>query len=215
MKKQPEVTAQTRKRLIDAFWTLYANERLEKISIGSITKIAGLNRGTFYEYFTDIYDLLEQMEEELLQNLMEQMDARLIEKMEMEKLTIENINLTDLTRILTQIFSAYDDKFFILLSKQGDTEFQEKLKEKIGSHLITVMHLSNAEKNVDYLVTFIVSCISGMFTYWFENGKNKNLEELLYLMQLLIGSGVFGYLKSSPVEYYSAVLEYSQNKNPD
>ena len=47
MKKQPEVTAATRQKLMDAFWTLYKEKAIDKISIAEITNITGNNRGTF------------------------------------------------------------------------------------------------------------------------------------------------------------------------
>ena len=69
MKKQSKVTAQTKKNLINAFWSLYCEKRIEKITVKEITQKAGYNRGTFYEYFTDIYDVLEQIEESLVPSL--------------------------------------------------------------------------------------------------------------------------------------------------
>lgn len=49
-------------KIIKAFMTLYEVKNIEKISIKSITDLAGLNRGTFYLHFLDIYDLLEKIE---------------------------------------------------------------------------------------------------------------------------------------------------------
>ena len=58
MKKQPQITAQTKQNLIEAFWSLYCEQRIEKITVKDITNKAGYNRGTFYEYFTDVYAVL-------------------------------------------------------------------------------------------------------------------------------------------------------------
>jgi len=71
MKKQPEVTALTRKNLIQAFWYLYCQKKVNDISIKEITDKAGYHRSTFYEYFLDINDVLEQVEDELLRELKE------------------------------------------------------------------------------------------------------------------------------------------------
>ena len=69
MKKQPQQTAQTRKKLMDSFWKLYCDDGIDRVTVGAVAKDAGYNRGTFYEYFTDVYDLLEQLEDELLGEL--------------------------------------------------------------------------------------------------------------------------------------------------
>ena len=42
MKKQPELTAQTRKKLIDTYFELTAKE--EKATVGAIAEAAGYNR---------------------------------------------------------------------------------------------------------------------------------------------------------------------------
>ena len=63
MHKQPEVTAATRARLMDAFWALYRERPMEKITVSSIVKLAGVHRSTFYEYFQDVYDVLEHYDE--------------------------------------------------------------------------------------------------------------------------------------------------------
>ena len=61
MKKQPEITVQTKQNLTDAFWQIYCTKRIDKITVRDITTKAGYNRGTFYEYFRDVYDVLEQI----------------------------------------------------------------------------------------------------------------------------------------------------------
>ena len=69
MNKRPELTEQTKRNLRTAFWSLYAQKPLEKISVREITALAGYNRGTFYLYYQDVYDLLNQIEDELLDEL--------------------------------------------------------------------------------------------------------------------------------------------------
>jgi len=47
MNKQPMVTAQTKQNLIDAFWSLYCEKRIEKITIKEIAQRAGYNEEPF------------------------------------------------------------------------------------------------------------------------------------------------------------------------
>ena len=37
MNKQPEITMQTKRNLMDAFWQLYCKKRIEKITVKEIT----------------------------------------------------------------------------------------------------------------------------------------------------------------------------------
>ncbi len=66
MRKQPEVTEKTRQKFEDAFWELAAEKPIAKIAVSELTKRAGYNRSTFYEYFVDTDHLLAYVEEKLL-----------------------------------------------------------------------------------------------------------------------------------------------------
>ena len=97
MKKQPEVTAATRQKLMDAFWTLYKEKAIDKISIAEITNITGNNRGTFYHYFKDVYGVLEQIEGDL------------IKEVHMEVSNAFRINSFEFKRFESALFHQYAD----------------------------------------------------------------------------------------------------------
>ena len=69
MKKQPEITEATRKDFIYAFCEYYKERPIDKITVKEISEKAGYSRVTFYNYFKDPYDLLNQIEEEFVSNL--------------------------------------------------------------------------------------------------------------------------------------------------
>lgn len=52
--------------VIDAFFSRYGDSSLRGVTVGGITEVAQVNRSTFYEYFQDVYDLVDQVEEELI-----------------------------------------------------------------------------------------------------------------------------------------------------
>ena len=77
MNKQPERTARTKRNLADAFWSTAEEKGIRRVTVSDVTKSAGLNRGTFYEYYTDIPSLTEEAEEEILSELRQQMKTAL------------------------------------------------------------------------------------------------------------------------------------------
>ena len=78
MRKQPQVTEQTRANLMQAFWDLYLEKPIEKITIREITDRAGYNRATFYLYYRDVYDLFDQLEESILGQVRQLVNDRLL-----------------------------------------------------------------------------------------------------------------------------------------
>ena len=61
----------TKENIIEAFWKIYAHKPLEKITIQELMDKAGYHRSVFYVYFKDIYDLLEQEENDIIDKLNE------------------------------------------------------------------------------------------------------------------------------------------------
>ena len=78
MRKQPQVTEQTRANLTQAFWELYRDRPIEKITVREIAERAGYNRATFYLYFRDVYDLFDQLESEILEQVRMLVQKRLL-----------------------------------------------------------------------------------------------------------------------------------------
>lgn len=196
MKKQAEVTARTRKQLMDAFWDIYREKGIHQTTVGAITKSAGFNRGTFYEYFTDIYDLLGQFEDELLQALKLQVDRHFQDGLPK--------NFQDFLSPCAQLFALYGDKLYILMSAQGDPAFPAKLQNQLRPVMLAITGLSQEEPYLDYLTAFGFSAMLGLVGHWYENGKEIEIETLFGLIQSLIATGILGYTKRQLVDRPSA-----------
>ena len=61
----------TKQRLYQALITLLQQKSLREITVRELTELAGISRGTFYFHYTDTYDLRNQIEDELVEELKE------------------------------------------------------------------------------------------------------------------------------------------------
>lgn len=66
VKKERRDVARSKEAIKQAFIKLCINKRTEKITVTKILEEANVSRGTFYAHFQDIYDVKEQVEEDLL-----------------------------------------------------------------------------------------------------------------------------------------------------
>lgn len=187
MKKQPEITARTRTRIMNAFWELYKEQRIEKISIGAIMRSASLNRGTFYEYFTDIYDLLEACEERLLGSLSDKAEAYFARHAETA------LPFLNVTSSLAEILTAYEEDVFILLNK--DPGFRSKLKSHLRERMLAEIHIDPSAPYLEYYLAFAIAAITNLIECWHTEGKQISAEELLTLSHQLIFNGFMGALE--------------------
>lgn len=60
---------QTKLRIIDVFLELIHEKKWDKITVKELCFATEITRGTFYQYFNDIYDLMEQIEDTLITDL--------------------------------------------------------------------------------------------------------------------------------------------------
>ena len=67
----------TKSRLRQALAQLLLEKDLSSITVRELTELADVNRGTFYTHYKDLYDMLEQMENEMFQELEDRAIARL------------------------------------------------------------------------------------------------------------------------------------------
>lgn len=119
MRKQPELTSQTKENLKKAFWKLYAKKGIEKISVKEITDLAGYNRGTFYLYYKDIYHLVDEAETDLLEKMIRQIESG------------EAGSAEEMLDTLRQSYEKYKKYLDILHGAHGDPAFIGKLKDKM------------------------------------------------------------------------------------
>ena len=58
----------TRMLIRRSFLELLKQKPIQNISVREICEAAGINRGTFYSHYTDIYDLQHKIEDEMLRD---------------------------------------------------------------------------------------------------------------------------------------------------
>ncbi len=185
--------AETRQNIINAFWSLYKEKRIEKISINEITRLSGNNRTTFYHYFLDVYDLLEQIEQDLLKDVDAEIEAQL------ERLNItENsaLSFDMVLQIISPIFKKNEEKIFVLLGSHGDPKFSQILQERMKTNITNVFNTSIDLAHIDYIITYVYSAIIGLLTHWYQMGHDLTDDEFLHLAYNLISSGLQGAVGS-------------------
>ncbi len=188
MKKQPEITAQTRENLMEAFWSLYCQNKIDHISVKAITDKAGYHRSTFYEYFVDIYDVLNQLEDELLAK----MKTEMIQSLNIES----NANFV---QILANFYDEQGEYLRVLLGENGDPQFAKKVKRELGSAGMKRFGLSENDIYASYIMEFGMSAILSTITHWYQSNKDLASSELIVLIRSMLMNGVFPMIqKHSP-----------------
>lgn len=187
MKKYPKQTEMTKINFQEAFWTLYSKQNIDKITVKDICNLAGYNRSTFYQYYTDIYDMLHKLESRLLEEVYEFV-IQLVEQ-------ANNLNASQVMQTIFELFAQNNKIISVLYGSHGDKEFNHKVVEYLKplwiKYFINTDNLTPAE--VDLLVEYYISGIISMYQKWFNDQNGVSLERIIQLSyQTLPDTNCFG-----------------------
>lgn len=178
MNKQPELTAMTRKKLMDTYFDLMAEGG--KPTVGAVTKRAGYNRCTFYRYFTDTEQLLEQVEAEICAAF-----QTALEKQSSFGLSGEMI------RSFAGIYKQYDPYLAVLLGRNGDIRFINKMKEIMYPMAEQMFAAdSDSETIVQLKAEFALSAVLAGITKWYEMKQPISIDQMGMLLKDFLQKGV-------------------------
>lgn len=174
MRKTSHAAELTRANMTKAFWDLYMDKPIEKITIREITDHAGYNRATFYLYYRDVYDLFEQIEDDILDQVRALVQDRL--------LAGDTLDFTQHMGLVLELAQRFDGYLPRLMS--GDPSFGDRLKEIIAPLLdrfiLPESGLSEAEQGI--LREFYLSGLLGAIVMWMNSKERMSIDRLIGLV---------------------------------
>lgn len=178
MNKQPEITAATRQRIADAFWALYEKSPVSQIRIKEIASGAGINRCTFYQYFTDIYDILRQEEERIIREIIEKRAA------------LDSAGgPAEMVAGISEMYLANGGYLCVLTGENGDPGFALMLKERLLGEFARREGLP-VSPETSIVFGFGLGGLLSAFRTWYLGNPRLPAEEFLALAEGMITRGI-------------------------
>ncbi len=184
-KSQDRRVRKTRALLRHCLAELMKTKQINEITVKELTDMSDLNRGTFYLHYRDVYDLLEQTEEELIGEF-----NLALNKFEPAELHAHP------SLVFTEIFTLIrenQDIVGILMSENGDLKFQNRIKdivkEKCLKDMISASRMKNQENFMLLLHYFLSGCV-GIVQYWLKNGCRETPRELALITEDILREGI-------------------------
>jgi|GEM_PF-4895118 len=181
-------TEKTKRKLKHAFIKLYKEKkRLDDITVIELCELSDCTRTTFYAYFNNIYDLLQEIENELLSMIDAILSKRDLNAIKNYKMGEEIPNIYQQTY---EHLAEYSDYYSVLTGEYGDPLFVYKLKKMIRKNIEEVFSCWDSEcKDIGICSVFISSAIVDVIPYWLTQRPELSAQEVASLMgQLMIGS---------------------------
>ncbi|AZV41684.1 hypothetical protein BAOM_1073 [Peribacillus asahii] len=175
-----EMIEKTKEKIQKSFLQLLKEKHFMKVSVRDITTAAAINRGTFYLHYQDKYDLLNQMEENLLgglelhlQRLKPDILLQQAEKGQISMLAVEVFRYIQINVELFQVFLGENNHF----------GFHKRLKQFFVHHFGEKMMQNEAFFRDlaipnEYLSSFATSAFLGLIEQWLHNNLAESPEEM-------------------------------------
>ncbi len=168
----------TKKQILDTFIDLLSQKPFDKITVKDIVEACEINRNTFYYYYSDIYDLLEE-----------------IFSKELKKIVEAHKNGASWIQAFTEIaqIACSHRKVVKNICSSRSYDYFESYMFKACKHM--VLEFTNVvaegmrvpEEDVEFIASFYEYAFLGVISEWFRTGMR---EDPLYLAsQLWLISG--------------------------
>lgn len=185
----------TKTQLRKALTELLQEKSIDELSVTELTNRADVNRGTFYCHYRDIYDMLDQLEAETLEEFSTLMDSYPAPRLQ-----------EGLRPILEDVFLFIRRNLDLAASAMNLWErssFLERIKSLLRNKVIRdwsdLYHFSGDVQR-DHCLNFLVGGIIGLVQSWLEGGGRETPQEMAALAEGLILHGIqpFGIQTKRP-----------------
>ena len=175
----------TRAQLRQALTALLREKSVRDVTVKELTELADVSRGTFYCHYKDIYDMADQVENELLEEFSAVLNAYDTSRLR-----------GGLRPILRDIFGFLErnlDLCSTFLQAGRHTAFLDRLKalvyEKIMEEWAGLYDFKD-ERSRDHCISFLVGGVIGLVQTWATGARRERVEEMAALAENLILYGI-------------------------
>lgn len=178
----------TKLALEESLITLLQKRPIDKLSVTAICEAADINRSTFYSHYSDQYDLLQQIQQKVLQEINDYLADYRFTGSEAELFQMMN-------RILEYI-AAHAMLCEVLLGDSGENALQQAILKIVQKQIMK--ELQGTRKldadMIEYVLLFGVNGSIGMVQKWLQTGMKKSASEMAEIVLTLTYRGMSAYL---------------------
>lgn len=183
----------TKNLIYETFIQLLEKKPFDRITVKDIVETCDINRNTFYYYYSDIYDLLEEV---FMKELNELVEARKEGK-------------SWAASFLKIAYVAYDHKKIINnICASRSYEYLENYMYKVCNNIMIELVQDMAqdmdvpESDIEFIASFYEYAYVGVISEWFRTGMREDPLELASRFALVIGNMKYSLRKSEKRERF-------------
>lgn len=179
----------TKRAIRNAFAELLSEKDINEITIKDIADLAEINRKTFYSYYAGVYQVIDEIENEIISAFVEALSGIDFHR------SLQNPY--EIFKKLTAILNS-DMDFYGHLMK---AEYNASLVSKIVQALKQIIKASFAEQipmdgdSLEIVVDYAVAGMVTVYQRWFNSDRQQSIEDISKAVSSMTFSGINGVLE--------------------
>lgn len=161
----------TKKALRDALLTLLENKHINQISVTELTNLADVNRATFYFYYTDLLDMLQQIQNESYQAFKE-----IIDEPTSAISTIEGF--TTYCERLILFCQEHETLVRFITNNDANNQLYKQIRILMLNNIPNSKDVYDERNPARYTTNFILTAMVGIVIDWMDEGMKIPAHEL-------------------------------------
>lgn len=166
---------------------------LQKLTVDQLCQQAMINRSTFYKYYQDKYDLMDQYLARTLQEFRRQMDVAFAEPFaqNIHSLVYQK-NFEKALQYLHKNKARYTLLWSGAINRSVFTEMLQVIHDSILEKLRSCGLQGTQERYVDLYAQLLASNTMTLVRWWFQYESEISMEEVQQIMVNNMKEGIFG-----------------------
>lgn len=182
MKKEDRRIIKSKTKIRQGLLELLKEKKLSSITVIELTSKASVNRKTFYNHYSGVYDVVHEMEDECLERI-----KVIFSK---EKITKYKNRTNELFEMLLKEVDENEDFYRVMTHSDINHHFAGKLSDGVKEWL-KGFDLDKDEFDMimlEYYYDFISSGIMDVIFRWLQAGKNITSQQLSDFFNTIVWS---------------------------
>lgn len=189
IKKPDRRVFKTKRAIRNAFAELLSEKDIDKITIKDIADRADINRRTFYSYYSGVYQIIDEIENEICTTFE---DA--LKEMELKKVLENPYEIFDkLNTIINSDLDFYSHLLKINVNVNLASKIIELLKSEVKASIRNQIDMDDMK--LEIMIDYSVSGMISVYQNWFNSDRSKSIEDLAETISLIAFSGIKGLLE--------------------
>ena len=179
-------TFKTNRAIRTAFSKLLSEKSFESITVHDITELAGVNRKTFYRYYKNIPQLVDEIEDDIIRSFDAFLDnTDMIRALENPVIILKHLNeLLEADRAMYGYLISLGENIGLV------SKINKSVKEK--AQRVSSKHKEFDELSAEIILEYSISGMISVYRKWFLSDRRESIKKISEIIGLLYRTGITG-----------------------